>query len=203
MYHSVLTGSYLRNSSLGSTMGAITELLAEVRQGNHQALDQLMQLVYPELRRIAARYMGKERPDHTLQATALVHEAYLRLVDEKSLKLEDHTVFFAAAARVMRNLLVDHARARLRVKRGGNGKIQLDSSLTLAVCENDELLALEEALKRLEHLDSRSAHIVELRYFGGLSNEEIASLIGISVRTVKREWQMAKAWLYGQIRGGI
>lgn len=184
-------------------MGIITELLTEVRQGDGQALDRLMQLVYPELRRIAARYMGKERPDHTLQATALVHEAYLRMINNKTLDVSDHQIFFAASARVMRNLLVDHARAKHRLKRGGDATIPLDSPLTLDACESNELLALEEALGRLANLDARSADIVEMRYFGGLANEEIASLLGISVRTVKREWQMAKAWLYNQIRAAL
>jgi RNA polymerase sigma-70 factor (ECF subfamily) len=183
-------------------MGPITELLDEVHEGNSLALDRLMEMVYPELRRIAARYMGKERPDHTLRATALVHEAYLRLVGQESPDVCDHQLFFAAAARVMRNLLVDHARAKLRAKRGGGGTIRLESSLNLPVCENEEILELEEALERLARLDARSAQIVELRYFGGLENEEIASVMGISSRTVKREWQMARAWLYSQIRGG-
>ena len=182
-------------------MGAVTELLLDVRQGNSQALDQLMQVVYPELRRIAARYMGRERPDHTLQATALVHEAYLRLVGQESLDVSDHQLFFAAAARVMRNLLVDHARTKLRAKRGNGKIVRLDSSMNPPASEDEELLALEDALERLARLDERGARIVELRYFGGLENEEIATVLGISSRTVKREWQMARAWLFSQIRG--
>ena len=183
-------------------MGEITKLLAEARQGNGQAVEDLIQAVYPELRKLAQQYMGHERPDHTLQATALVHEAYLRLMGQEGADWRDHVHFFAAAARVMRQLLVDHARARLRIKRDGGQRISLDEALTLDLGENDELVALDEALEKLSQFDSRLSQIVELRYFGGLKNEEIASILYISERTVIREWQVAKAWLYKENRRG-
>jgi RNA polymerase sigma factor (TIGR02999 family) len=182
-------------------VGTITELLAEVRRGNEAALQSLIQVAYPELRRLARHYMGQERPDHTLQPTALVHEAYMRLVGHNSSDYRDHTHFFAAAARVMRNLLVDHARARLGVKRNPGRRIELDEALTLAACESGEVLVLEDALERLARLDERQSRIVELRYFGGLTNAEVGLVLGVSERTVKREWRMARAWLYNQIRG--
>jgi RNA polymerase sigma-70 factor (ECF subfamily) len=187
----------------GGTMdksGGITELLAEVRKGDEAALGRLIPIVYQELRRLAAHYMKPERTSHTLQATALVHEAYLRLAGQKQPDWRDRTHFFAVASQVMRNLLVDHARARRRLKRGGGCELQLDEALTLAAFENKEVLALEEALQRLSRIDPRQERIVELRYFGGLSIEEVATVLGISERTVKREWQMARAWLYAEVR---
>jgi len=182
-------------------MGTITEILVEVREGKDHAIEDLIKIAYPELRRLARHYMGLERPDHTLQATALVHEAYLRLVGKDCTDYRDHAHFFAAAARVMRNLLVDHARARLGVKRNGGIAIHLDEALTLADSERGELLELEEALKHLARFDVRQSRVVELRYFGGLTNAEVALVLGVSERTVKREWRMAKAWLYNEIRG--
>jgi RNA polymerase sigma-70 factor, ECF subfamily len=181
--------------------GEITELLTNARKGDQRAIKTLMPIVYQELRRLAAYNMQQERPDHTLQATALVHEAYLRLAGLGAQDWRDRAHFFAAGAQVMRNLLVDHARARRRAKRGGGGDVRLDDALTLAAAKNPELLAIDEALDSLNKIDHRQSRIVELLYFGGLSIEEVAVVLGISDRTVKREWQMAKAWLYAEIRG--
>ena len=180
--------------------GEITEMLAQVRNGDEAALGRLIPIVYKELRRLAAHHMKQERPSHTLQATALVHEAFLRLAGQKQPDWRDRVHFLAVASQVMRNLLVDHARARRRVKRGGGCELQLDEALTLAAFESEEVLALEEALERLSRIDPRQERIVELRYFGGLSVEEVATVLGISARTVKREWQMARAWLYAEVR---
>ena len=180
--------------------GEITEMLAQVRNGDEAALGRLIPIVYKELRRLAAHHMKQERPSHTLQATALVHEAFLRLAGQKQPDWRDRGSFLAVASQVMRNLLVDHARARRRVKRGGGCELQLDEALTLAAFESEEVLALEEALERLSRIDPRQERIVELRYFGGLSVEEVATVLGISARTVKREWQMARAWLYAEVR---
>ena len=173
----------------------ITRILAEARMGHEQALEQLIPVVYQELRRLAAYYMQQERPEHTLQATELVHEVYLRLVRREAPDWRDRAHFFAVAAQVMRNLLVDHARARLRTKRGGGRKLPLDAAVTLAAVQSEELLAIEEALEELSAIDPRQGRIVELRYFGGLSVEEVAAVLHISECTVKREWRMAKAWL--------
>jgi RNA polymerase sigma factor (TIGR02999 family) len=191
----------MNSPTIVSETGTITEWLIEARGGNEQALDGLIKVAYPELRRLARHYMGLERPDHTLQPTALVHEAYLRLVGGNSIDYCNHKHFFAAAARVMRNLLVDHARARLVAKRHSAGTIHLDEALNFTACGSGDFLELEAALKRLSQFDDRQGRVVELRYFGGLTNAEIASLLGISERTVKREWRMAKAWLYNQVRG--
>ncbi|MDP8980617.1 MAG: sigma-70 family RNA polymerase sigma factor [Acidobacteriota bacterium] len=181
--------------------GEITELLADVRKGDQRAIETLVPIVYQELRRLASYYMQRERPEHTLQATALVHEAYLRLAGGEKQDWQDRAHFFAAAAQVMRNLLIDHARARRRDKRGGGCDICLDDAITLAVVENPDLLAIDEALEGLVKIDPRQSRIVELRYYGGLSIKEVAAVLDISDRTVKREWQMAKAWLYAEIRG--
>ena len=180
--------------------GELTLLLAQAREGNKQALDQLVSAVYQELRRLAGHYMRNERPEHTLQATELVHEAYLRLIGDGGPDWRNRAHFFAVAAQVMHNLLVDHARARQRLKRGLKSDIPLDEVMTFAAVRSDELLAIEEALRTLSKIDARQARIVELRYFGGLSIEEAAAVLGISDRTVKREWQMAKAWLRSEVQ---
>jgi RNA polymerase sigma factor (TIGR02999 family) len=176
--------------------GEITRILTGAEQGDEQALQRLIPIVYSELRRLAAYHMQKERPDHTLQATALVHEVYLRLTGSKKLDLRNRAHFFAVASNVMRNLLVDHARARKRAKRGGGGALPLDEALTLTMADSNEVLAIHDALDELTQVDARQSRIVEMKYFGGMSVEEIAAVLGISDRTVKREWQMAKAWLY-------
>ena len=178
----------------------ITELLADARNGDPRAIETLLPIVYHELRRLAAHYMQRERPDHTLQATALVHEAYLRLAGSGGRDWRDRAHFFATAAQVMRNLLVDRARARRRAKRGGGDDVRLEDAITLAGA-GPELLDLDEALNNLARIDARQSRIVELRYFGGLSVEETAAVLDISERTVKREWQMAKAWLYTELGG--
>ena len=179
--------------------GEITLLLSQAREGDPQALDRLMPIVYRELRRLAGHYMCFERTDHTLQATALVHEAYLHLLGQGRPDFHDRAHFFAAAARAMRNLLVDHARARRRLKRGIKSCAPLDEAMAIAAARNDEILALEDALQNLARIDPRQARIVELRYFGGMTIEEAAAALGISARTVKREWQMAKAWLRSEV----
>lgn len=161
----------------------------------------MLGIVYDELRRQAARYLRRERPDHTLQPTALVHEAYLQLIDQSRVSWESRAHFFGAAARLMRRILVDHARAHQAEKRGsGNEKLALDEAI--AVPENKDLniLALNDALEELARMDEQQSRIVELRYFGGLSIEETATVTGVSPATVKREWAMAKVWLQNQIK---
>jgi RNA polymerase sigma factor (TIGR02999 family) len=165
-------------------------------------MEKLIPLVYQELRRLAAYHMQQERSGHTLQATALVHEVYLRLAGSEKLDLRNRAHFFAVAAQVMRNLLVDHARARNCAKRGGGATLPLDEALTLAAADSEELLAIHDALDELARMDPRQSRIVELKYFGGMSIEEIAAVLDLSERTVKREWQMAKAWLYERVSGG-
>jgi RNA polymerase sigma factor (TIGR02999 family) len=178
----------------------ITELIAEVRKGNAAASDDLFQRVYGELRRLAASYMRHERPDHTLQPTALVHEAYLRLIDQRNLPGESRAHFFGVAANVMRRILVDHARAHRANKRGGRDvKVPLDDAPALAVENPDYLVDLDDALERLAALDPRQARIVELRFYGGLSVEEAAAILSIAPRTVDRDWRIARGWLRRQL----
>lgn len=177
----------------------VTQLLLEWRGGNQQALDALMPLVYDELRRLAQHYMRGERPQHTLQATALVNEAYLRLVDMK-VSWHDRAHFFAVAARLMRRMLVDHARAQHREKRESGPKVSLDEALEVSCQPASDLLVLDEALDELATLDQRKAEIVELHFFGGLSNEEVAEALGVSRATVQRELRMAKAWLNHELK---
>lgn len=155
-----------------------------------------MPLVYEELRRLAHSYMRGERPGHTLQTTALVNEAYLRLADYRGIRRQERAHFFAIAARLMRRILIDHARTRARQKRGGGAlRLALDEAAVLSPERSRELLALDEALSRLAKLDPRKSRVVELRFFGGLYNDEIAELLDVSVKTVTRDWQMAEAWL--------
>jgi RNA polymerase sigma factor (TIGR02999 family) len=177
----------------------VTQLLLEWRGGSQQALDALMPVVYDELRRLAQHYMRGERPEHTLQATALVNEAYLRLVDMK-VSWQDRAHFFAVAARLMRRMLVDHARAQHRAKREGGPKVSLDDALEVSCKPASDLLALDEALEELATFDRRKSEIVELHFFGGLSNEEVAEALGISRATVQRELRMAKAWLNHELK---
>jgi RNA polymerase sigma-70 factor, ECF subfamily len=181
--------------------GDITHLLAGLRAGSQEAEAELIRIVYGELRRMAARYMRSERSDHTLQATALVHEAYVRLLDQRDKDWQNRAHFFGVAAQVMRRILVDHARTRRAVKRGcGQHALSLDDIPLLATEQADEIIALDEALSNLAQFDARQSRIVEMRFFAGLSEEEIAHILGISVRTVKRDWSVAKAWLYAQLR---
>lgn len=178
----------------------VTQILLEWRSGNQQALDRLMPLVYDELRRLAGHYMRSERPEHTLQATALVNEAYIRMVDMK-VSWQDRAHFFAVAARLMRRLLVDHARAHRRVKRESGGpKVSLDEEIEVAVTPDSNLVALDEALTRLAEFDPTMSEIVELHFFGGLSNEQVAEALAISRATVQRKLRLAKAWLNHELR---
>ncbi len=179
----------------------ITLLLREWSDGNGEALDALVPLVYEELRRQAARYLRRERPDHTLQTTALIHEAYLKLVDQKNVRWQNRAHFFAIAAQAMRRILVDYARAKHRDKRGGEAqKIPLEETVALAAEEESvDLIALDEALERLAGVDEQKARIVELRYFSGLSVEETAEVLKTSPRTIERGWTTAKAWLHREL----
>jgi RNA polymerase sigma factor (TIGR02999 family) len=181
--------------------GDVTRLLLAWGDGDEQALQRLTPLVYQELRRLALGYMARERPDHTLQPTALVHEAYLRLVDLQSVGWRDRTHFFAVAARMMRRILVDFARARTVQKRDGGERVPVEEVLVSADQPPVELVALDHALHRLASIDSRKSQVVELRYFGGLSVEETAEVLKISQETVMREWRAAKTWLYLQLNG--
>ena len=177
----------------------ITVLLNAASAGDKVAPDKLLELVYDDLRRLAAKYMQNERSDHTLQATALVHEAFVRLVDWQNVTWENRAQFFAVAAQVMRKILVDHARARAAKKRGGGQKIALDEAVSFPNEKELDLLALEEALTSLEEIDAQQAKIVELRFFGGLSIEETAHVLKVSKTTVKREWTFAKAWFQREL----
>jgi RNA polymerase sigma-70 factor (ECF subfamily) len=175
----------------------ITQLLLHWSQGDKAALDQLVPLVYPELRRLAKRHMAREDPAHTLQTSALINEAYLKLVDQQNVTWQNRAHFFAVAAQVMRHILVDHARTRNYAKRGGGApKLPLDEAVALTDQRAAELVALDDALKDLARLDPRRSQIIELRFFGGLSLEETAEVIEISPSTVQREWRAAKAWLH-------
>jgi RNA polymerase sigma factor (TIGR02999 family) len=179
--------------------GDVTQLLADVQNGRPDAAPQLMTLVYEELRRLARRQMRRERPDHTLQATALVHEAYFRLVNQPERSWQNRTHFIRIAAQVMRRLLIDHARARSTTKREGGQRVPLEEPLLLTEEQSDELLALNEALERLAQFDARQSRIVELRFFGGLTVEETAEALDISPKTVKRDWSVARAWLHREV----
>jgi RNA polymerase sigma factor (TIGR02999 family) len=185
--------------------GEITQLLVELRKGDKDAEARLIPVVYDELRRLANHYMRGERPDHTLQPTALVHEAYLRLIEQDRVEWRNRAHFFGVAASLMRRILVDHARARLTTKRGAAEQpVHLEEGFVFAEERSGELVALDEALQRLAEFDPRLGRIVELRFFGGLSVEDTAEVLGISPRTVKREWNTAKAWLRGELtRTGV
>lgn len=180
----------------------VTQMLREWRDGNEAARDQLLAAVYGELRQQAAAYLRRERSDHTLQATALVHEAYLQLIDQTQAGFDSRAHFFGVAANLMRRILVDHARAHNAEKRGsGAARLALDDALGLPSQQRDvNLLALDDALGELARLDPQQSRIVELRYFAGLSIAETAVVVGVSPATVKREWNMAKHWLNTQIR---
>jgi RNA polymerase sigma-70 factor, ECF subfamily len=186
---------------MGTVPGDITRLLAEIRQGNREAETRLAELVYDELHRLAKYRMYGERADHTLQPTVLVSEAFVRLVRSDSTEWTSRNHFFAVAATMMRRILIDHARQVRAQKRGGGAKISLDTAIAVTDENLVELLALDEALTRLAVLDARQCRIVELRFFSGLSEDEIAEVLEISVRTVKREWKTARAWLHNQIAG--
>src|SRR5438132_7799489 len=180
----------------------ITQLLVDWRDGDEAAFDKLYALVYDELHHLAARYMQRERADHTLQTTALVHEAYVRLVRQSDARLQDRTHFFAVAAKVMRQVLIDHARTRHYEKRGGKAKrISLEEAAIISDERAEALILLDRALLELEKIDPRQSQIVELRYFGGMTLAETGDFLKISSDTVTRDWNVAKAWLYRQIHG--
>jgi RNA polymerase sigma factor (TIGR02999 family) len=178
----------------------ITELLGGYARGDKEALDKLMPIVYNELRQQAARYLRREHAGHTLQTTALIHEAYMRLVDQRNVQWQNRAHFFGIAAQMMRRILVDHARTKKRAKRGGSDvKVSL-ADATIPVQEQDlDVVALDEALTRLAEIDEQQSRVVELRFFSGLTVEETAEVMGISPATVKRDWSMAKAWLHREL----
>ena len=180
----------------------VTQLLVELTDGNTQVLELLLPIVYNELRSLANNYLRRERADHTLQPTALVHEAYLKLVDQKNVQWQNRAHFFGVAANIMRRILVDRARERGYQKRGGGTvAVSLDEALTVSADEQAaELVALDEALKELAAFDERKSRVVELRYFGGLSVEETAEVLKVSAVTVMRDWTSAKAWLYANLK---
>jgi len=185
-----------------SSQQEVTQLLKDWSGGDEGALGKLIPLVQPELHRLAHHYMSRERTGHTLQTTALLNEAYLHLVDDPKRSWQNRTHFMAAAAQLMRRIIVDYARERRSLKRGGGAlKVSLDEAALVTEKQSEELLALDEALERLGVQDPRKSQIVELRYFGGLTVEETAEFLKLSHRTVKREWRMAKAWLYRALRG--
>lgn len=186
----------------GSTSAPrVTELLVHWRQGDEDAREQLIPLIYGELRRVARNYLRHERPDHTLQSGALVHEAYLRLLGEDSPQWKNRAHFFGVAAQVMRHILVDHARNRRAAKRGGGvPRLALDPQMALPQTRDLDLLALDDALNRLAELDPQQSRLIELRFFGGLSIVETAAALNISAATVKREWATARAWLQREMK---
>jgi RNA polymerase sigma factor (TIGR02999 family) len=179
----------------------ITQLLKELKAGGHdETPSRLLPLVYDELRRLAAQYLSRERPDHTLQPTALVHEAFLRLVDQTRATWQDRAHFFRTAARAMRHILVDHARAHAAAKRGGLARrLSLEEAAIEPAERAADLVALDEALQSLTEMDERKARIVELRFFGGLSVDETAEVLGVHRTTVMRDWEIAKLWLYREM----
>ena len=179
----------------------LTDLLLDWRRGDESALARLTPLVYDELRRIAHRYVQRERSGHTLQTTALVHEAYLRLAGDQRIEWQDRAHFFAVSAQVMRHILIDHARRRRYAKHGGDAThVSLADANAMTPQRAKELISLDEALEELAKLDERKSRVVELRYFGGLSLEETAEVIEVSVMTVRRDWRAAKAWLFRRMK---
>ena len=185
---------------MGVPSQPVSELLVRWRAGDREALEKLVPLVYKELREIAHYHLQRERPGHTLQSAALVHEAYLRLADQKPFEADNRAHFLAVASRLMRQILVDYARSHAAAKRGADLRVELDMALILPQERNAEVIALDEALKKLSQIDEHQGQIVELRFFGGLSIEEIGEVLGISRSTVKREWNVAKAWLVREMR---
>lgn len=180
----------------------VTELLARWKAGDQGALEALVPLVYKELRDVARYHLRRERPGHTLQSADLVHEAYIRLLGQRPFETENRAHFLAVASRLMRQILVDYARSHGAVKRGADRKVELDASLVLPQVQRADVIALDDALSDLARLDERQSRIVELRFFGGLAIEEIAEALDISESTVKREWNVAKAWLTRQMKKG-
>ncbi len=178
----------------------ITMLIAQARAGDGTAAERLLPVLYDELRALAAGHLRRERPDHTLQTTALVHEAYLKLIDQNRAEWQDRNHFFAIAATVMRRILINHAKSRGRLKRGGDrARIPLDQAPAIDGTPHPDLLALDDAMTRLATMSERQARVVELRYFGGLSVEEVGQVLDTSPATVKRDWTLAKAWLHREL----
>jgi RNA polymerase sigma-70 factor (ECF subfamily) len=196
----LLTRDSANRTSKEKMPGDLTQLLKECSKGKQEALDELLPAVYAELRRLAGSYLRRERPDHTLQATALVHEAYLKLIDQHSVNWQNRAHFFGVAAQLMRRILVDHARTHLREKRGGQmQRLSLDDAVSWVEERDVDLVALDDALTELAKFDERKSRLVELRFFSGLSIEETAEVLRIAPSTVLRDWSLAKAWLYNQI----
>lgn len=185
-----------RMTTPSSPQRQVTELLCEWRNGDSGALEKLIPLVQPELRRLAHHYMSQERPGHTLQTTALLDDAFLQLTDKSSPQWQNRAHFFAVSAQLMRRIMVDHARQRQSLKRGGGSiKVELNEAAAVTQTRAEELLALDEALEKLASFDHRKANVVEMRYFGGLTMEEIAEVLKVHVNTVMRDWTAARAWL--------
>jgi RNA polymerase sigma-70 factor (ECF subfamily) len=181
--------------------GITTQLLIDLTNGDRDAVDALLPLIYSELRSLAANYLRRERVDHTLQPTALVHEAYLRLIDQTHVNWQNRAHFFGVAAQMMRRILVDHARAHHAEKRGGElQKVPIDGTVDGAIQLPSELIALDDALVELATFDEMKSRIIELRYFGGLTVDETAEALGVTPITIKRHWRLAKAWLYGRMK---
>jgi RNA polymerase sigma-70 factor (ECF subfamily) len=188
---------------MGSTQHEITHLLRAWSEGQQGAPERLMPLVYEELRRLARSYMVRERADHTLQTTALVHEAYVRLIEVSAASFQDRAHFFGMCALLMRRILVDWSRSRGSLRRGGEWRpVQLDEALVVSPESEVDLVGLDDALKALEAVDPRKSRVVELRFFGGLSVEETAAVLKVSVETVMRDWKLAKSWLRRELAGG-
>ena len=187
---------------MAEPVGDVTRLLRELRKGDHESAERLIAAVYGELRQVAARAMRHERPGHTLQPTALVNEAFLRLAGASGIEWRDRAHFFGVAARLMREILVDYSRKQHAVKRGSGPRVTLDDSLLVSADRLEDVVAIDEILARLENFDQRQARIVELRFFAGLNVEEVAEVMEISTPTVKREWALARAWLHREITQG-
>lgn len=182
------------------SLSNVTQMLHDWSNGDREAIDKLIPVVYRELRRQAVRYLRRERPGHTLQPTALIHEAYLRLIDQRSVQWQNRAHFFAISAQLMRRILVNHARDRQAAKRGGSDiKLPLEEAMIASEGKEVDLVALDEALERLATIDPQQSHVVELKFFSGLSVEETAEVLGVSPRTDKRDWNVAKAWLRREI----
>ncbi|HKX83969.1 MAG TPA: sigma-70 family RNA polymerase sigma factor [Pyrinomonadaceae bacterium] len=194
----------MAKSGVGDDHQQITKLLLAWREGEPAALDRLMPIVYDELKRLASAYMRRQKPGHSLQTVDLVNEAYMRLIDSSRVNWQDRNHFYAIASQIMRRLLVDSARKRNSQKRGGGrAQITLDDNLEVAGGAGTDIVALDEAMKRLAALNPRQSRIIELRYFGGLTEEETAEVLGLSSRTIRRDWTVARAWLFRELTGTL